>query len=58
MIKWIKKLFGKAPSNPYGIDERKLREMVNCNLPLGIIKAAFPTLPTNVLVKYIITGEL
>lgn len=58
MIKWLKKLFSKVPSNPYGIDERKLCEMVNCNLPLGIIKAEFPTLPTNVLVKYIITGEL
>lgn len=58
MIKWIKNLFSKAPSNPYGIDERKLREAVNANLPLAIIKAEFPSLPTNVLVKYIIAGEL
>lgn len=58
MIKWIKKLFSKAPSNPYGIDERKLREAVNANLPLAIIKAQFPSLPTDVLVRYIITGKL
>lgn len=58
MIKWIKKLFSKTPSNPYGIDERKLREMVNCNLPLGIIKAEVPSLTTDVLVRYIITGKL
>ncbi len=58
MIKWIKKLFGKAPSNPYGINERKLRETVNANLPIEVIKAEFPTIPTNVLVKYIITGKL
>lgn len=58
MIKWIKKLFSKAPSNPYGIDEQKLREAVNANLPIGIIKAEFPSIPTNVLIKYIITGEL
>ena len=58
MIKWIKKLFSKAPSNPYGIDELKLREAVNANLPIEIIKAEFPTLPTNVLVRYIITGKL
>ena len=55
MIKWIKKLFSKAPSNPYGIDERELRSMVNCNIPIGFIKAKFPT---EVLVKYIITGKL
>lgn len=58
MIKWIKKLFSKAPSNSYGIDECKLREMVNANLPIGIIKAEFPSLPSEVIVKYIITGEL
>ncbi|WP_289745008.1 hypothetical protein [Paramuribaculum intestinale] len=58
MIKWIKKLFSKAPSNPYGIDERELRSMVNCNIPIGFIKAKFPNLPTEVLVKYIITGKL
>lgn len=56
MIKWIKRL-RKSSSNPYGIDERKLREMVNCNLPIGIIKAEFPSLPTDVLIKYIITGK-
>lgn len=58
MIKWIKKLFSKAPSNPYGVDEKKLRAAVNANLPIEIIKAEFPSLPTNVLVRYIITGEL
>lgn len=58
MIKWIKKLFSKAQSNPYGIDEQKLREAVNANLPIEIIKAEFPSLPSNVLVKYIITGKL
>lgn len=58
MIKWIKKLFSKVPSNPYGIDERKLRDMVNANIPVGIIKAEFPSIPTDVLTKYIITGEI
>jgi len=58
MIKWIKKLFSKAPSNPYGIDERKLREAVNANLPIEIIKAEFPSLSSDVLIKYILTGEL
>lgn len=58
MIKWIKKLFSKAPSNPYGVDEKKLRDMVNADFPIGIIKAEFPTLPTDVLIKYIIKGKL
>ena len=57
-MKWIKKLFSKAPSNPNGIDERKLRDAVNANLPIEIIKSEFPSLPSDVLIKYIITGEL
>ena len=59
MKKWIKKLFGKTlSSNPYGVDERKLRDMVNCNLPIEIIKREFPNLPGDVLVRYIISGKL
>lgn len=58
MMEWMKKLFSKAPSNPYGIDEQKLRAAVNANLPIEIIKAEFPSLPSEVLIKYIITGEL
>lgn len=58
MIKWIKKLFNRASSNPYGVDEEKLREMVNANLPIKFIKAEFPSLPINVLYKYVITGKL
>lgn len=58
MIKWIKKLFSKVPSNPYGIDEKELRRIVALNIPIKVIKTIFPTVPTEVLVKYIITGEL
>ena len=58
MIKWIKKLFSKVPSNPYGIDEQKLRDMVNADLSIKFIKAEFPSLPTNILFRYITTGKL
>lgn len=57
MLKLLRKLFSKTNTNPYGIDEQKLKDMIKCNLPLGLIKKEFPTIPNEVLLKYIISGK-
>lgn len=55
-MKLLKKFFHKKPTNPYGVDEEKLNDMIKHDLPITIIQNMFPNLPKEVLVKYIISG--
>lgn len=57
MLKLFRKLFYKKATNPYGIDEQKLKDMISCNLPIGMIQREFPNLPREVILKYIVSGE-